>query len=146
MQLTLDIFVGQAPPFTPEHQKVLEEFQHPAAGVKKWVRASKVFRHAPTRSWAKVDFRGHPETGKTVAYLAHFYTSPDTRGQGGGERVMQQVTAHLDKHQIPAVLHAAADRPQDQKRLENYYGRHGFHAAPPDYPGDMVRLPNPNKS
>ena len=53
--------------------------------------------------------------------------------KGAGTQALDYITHKADKHKLPVNIIAAAPKPENQERLQNWYGRHGFRSDNPKY-------------
>lgn len=116
---------------------------HSATAEEAEPHLNKLFVHEPTGSHAQIESAGytshdlHPDAvtrklgtlpsgkniysdpGRRQVRIKWVETPEHSRLKGGGHAVMKQVTDHLDKHSLPAILSTS-------KELHPFYAAHGF--------------------
>lgn len=65
-----------------------------------------------------------PSEGSGVVWSVK--TPKKNRNKGGADRVMSQVTEHLDTHKRPGILVAMPDDDTSRDGLRRLYHKHGF--------------------
>lgn len=91
------------------------------------------------------DITAHPLVETGVWYIALLWVSPNERGQGYANELLNEITTDADAEDVTLTLTAQAGDEEetglDQIQLEQLYTNHGFQPISSSYVYNMVRFP-----